>query len=111
VKIEIILVFQEVLDLSPRFVMLMLHHDHMMVFTLVESGYRHVTTRTPHEIMIVDQLLTLTVGKGVGRIALTGENLFMAWHFGCFVMFMPVFVQGSRITLYLSIGTFCYSGF
>jgi hypothetical protein len=96
-KVEIFLVFQEVLDLSPQFIMLMLHHEHMMVITLVENGNHHVTTPTPHEIMIVvvDQLLTLTIGRGVGKIALTGENLYMALNFGYFVMFiMSVFVQG-----------------
>jgi len=98
-KVEIFLVFQEVLDLRPQCIMLMLHHDHMMAITLVENGNHHVTTPTPHEIMIVvvvvDQLLTLTIGRGVGKIALTGENLYMAWNFGYFVMFiMSVFVQG-----------------
>lgn len=104
-KIEIIPVLQEILDLSPWFVMQMLHHDHMIVITLVESGNHHVTTRTPHEIMIVvmDQPLTLSIGIGVGRIALTGKNLYVAWHFGYFVVLMSVFVQGIRMTLYLTI--------
>jgi hypothetical protein len=71
------LVLQEVLDLNPRVIMVTLHHDHVMVITLVENGNHHVTTHTPHEIMTVamDHLQALTIGKGVGKITLTGRNV------------------------------------
>jgi hypothetical protein len=57
--------------------MLMLHHGHMMAIILVENGNHHVTTHTPHKIMtiVVGQYRALTIGRGVGKIALTGRTL------------------------------------
>jgi hypothetical protein len=83
VRIEItaiilyILLLQEVLDLDPRVVMLMLHHDHMVAIILAESGNHHVTTHTLHKIMtvVMGQHQALTIRRGVGKIALIGRNL------------------------------------
>jgi hypothetical protein len=72
-----ILIFQEVLDLNPRVVILMLQGDYMMLIIPVESENRHVTTHTPHEIMTVvtHWLQILAVGKEAWKIALNGKNL------------------------------------
>jgi hypothetical protein len=66
---------QEVLDLNPRGVILMLQGDYMMVFIPAESENHHVTTHIPHEIMTVvtHWLQVLTVGKEAWKIALTDE--------------------------------------
>jgi hypothetical protein len=71
-----ILLLQEVLDMTLRAVMLMLLRGHTMAIILVESGNHRVTTNTPHKIMtvVVGQHRALTIGRGVGKTALTGGS-------------------------------------
>lgn len=72
-----IFIFQEVHDLNPQVVILMLQGDCMMVIIPVESENHHVTTHTLHEIMTVAThwLQVLTTGKGAWKITLSGMKL------------------------------------
>jgi hypothetical protein len=85
--------------------MLMLHHDHVMAIILVENGNRHVTTHTLHKVMtvVMGQYQALTIGRVVGKIALTGRTL----NDFAFEGFYNIYCEISRFTVFLCVWGTC----
>jgi hypothetical protein len=103
-----IFIFQEVLDLNPRVIILTLRGDYTMVIFPVESENCHMTTHTPHGIMIVvmDWPQVLTAGKGAWKIALIGRSLCgFSFYVFCNVCFVCIWMsKKNSISLIAEVG-------